>query len=151
MCKLWNTIKTIRILYHKINDSDGIQLIFDEIRMKTIQAAQNLQALGYQQNQVFGFLVGNQTYVAPLAFATIAIGCAICPFDPTLEKRELLEKLKIIKPVLMFCEVKCCEMLKECLMELEIKAKIFVFEDSPSRFDDVEDLFAKTHKENQFT
>lgn len=119
--------------------------------MKTIRVAQNLQVRGYQQNQVFGLLVGNHTNVAPIVFATISIGCTICPLDPALRKEELFEMLKIIKPVLMFCETKDCEVLSECLMELGNKAKVFVFEDNQGRFDHVEDLFEKTHKENQFT
>lgn len=126
-------------------------MTFDEIRMKTVQVAQNLQARGYQPNQVFGMLVGNHTNVAPLVNASIAIGCAICPFDVALDKAELLEMLQLVKPVLLFCEAECCELLNECLVELGNKAKIFIFEDNHGRFDHVDDLFQKTHKENQFT
>lgn len=100
---------------------------------------------------MIGFLVGNNSNVAPIAFASIAIGCAICPFDTTLEKSRLLELLKITKPVLMFSDVKSCAVLKECLTELGNKANIFVFEGAQSQFDHVDDLFKKTHNENQFS
>lgn len=115
--------------------------------------AQNLQARGYQQNQVIGFLAENYSSIAPIAFASIAIGCAICPlpFDPAFGKEELIEMLKITKPALIFCDAKCCEVLNECLVELGNKAKVFVFGDIQDRFDHIEDLFEKTHKENQFT
>lgn len=126
-------------------------MTFDEIRTKTLRAAQNLQARGYQQNQVIGFLAGNHANVAPLAFASIAIGCTICPFDSTLEKAELLGILKKTKPVLMFCESKYYAVLKECFMEFGNNAKIFVFDVGHGQFDDVEDLFEKTHNENQFS
>lgn len=123
------------------------------MRTKTIRVAQNLQARGYQQNQVIGLLAGNHTDIAPIAFASIAIGCAICPlsFDPTFEKAELIEMLSITKPALVFCDAKWCKILNECLIESGNKAKIFVFGDNQDRFDHVEDLFEKTHKENQFT
>lgn len=153
LMKLRNSNKTITIPHHKMNDSDGIQLTFDEMRTKTIRVAQNLQARGCQQNQVIGILAENHTNLAPIAFASIAIGCAICPlpFDPAFEKEELVEMLKITKPALMFCDVKYCEMLNECLIELGNKAKIFVFGDNQDRFEHVDDLFEKTHKENQFS
>lgn len=123
------------------------------MRTHTIRVAQNLQARGCQRNQVIGFLAGNHTNIAPIAFASIAIGCAICPlpFDPTFEKDELIAMLEITKPALMFCDAKYCEVLNECLVELENKAKIFVFGDSHGGFNSVDDLFEKTHKENQFT
>lgn len=102
---------------------------------------------------MIGFLARNLTDIAPIAFASIAIGCAICPlpFDPAFEKAELTKMLKITKPALMFSDAKYCEVLNECLMELGIKAKIFVSGNDHDRFDHVEDLFEKTHKENQFT
>lgn len=126
-------------------------MTFDEVRTKTLRAAQNLQSRGYEQNQVIGFLVGNHSNVAPIAFASIAIGCAICPFDTSFGKAKLLEMLKIIKPVLMFCEAKCYAILEECLVEVENKAKIFVFEGGQDHTDHVDDLFEKTHNENQFS
>lgn len=87
-----------------------------------------------------------------MVFASIAIGCAICPFDPSLGKVELFEMLKITKPVLMFCDAKCYAILKECLMKLEITAKIFVFDGGHGQFEDlVENLFEKTHNENQIS
>lgn len=123
------------------------------MRTHTIRVAQNLQARGCQKNQVIGFLAGNHTNIAPIAFASIAIGCAICPFpfDPAFEKEELITMLEITKPVLMFCEGKYGDVLKKCLVQQENKAKIFVFGDKQNGFDHVDDLFEKTHKENQFT
>lgn len=124
-------------------------MTFDEIRLKTIRAAQHLEARGFQHNGVIGFLVGNHSNLAPIAFASIAIGCAICPFDPSMERTNLLNMLKMTEPVLMFCESNCYAKLNECLMELGNKAKIFVFEGNQS--ESVNNLLEKTHKENQFT
>lgn len=98
-------------------------MTFDEIRIKTVRAAQNLQAHGYQPKQVVGFMVKNSDFVAPIFFASIAIGCPISPLDPSFKKPELIHLLNITKPVLIFCDVTCYDLLNECLTELGNAAK----------------------------
>lgn len=52
-------------------------MTFDEIRTKTVRAAQNLQARGYNQKQTFGMITANSDFVAPIFFASIANGWSI--------------------------------------------------------------------------
>lgn len=49
----------------KISDNNGIRMTFDEIRIKSIRFAQNLQARGYKSQQVFGIVAKNSHHVAP--------------------------------------------------------------------------------------
>lgn len=50
---------------YQISDNNGIRMSFDEIRLKSIRLAQNLQGRGYKPNQVFGIIAKNSHYVAP--------------------------------------------------------------------------------------
>ena len=125
-------------------------MTFDEIRIKTIRAAQNLQARGYNQKQIFGIMARNSHHVAPIFFASIANGCPINPIDPFFEKIELLHMLKLTQPVLMFCDIDCYDILNDCLSELGNKAKVFTFGGQKGQSESVENLFRETHKEHEF-
>lgn len=125
-------------------------MTFNEIKSKTIRAAQNLQALGYKPKGVFTIIARNSHHVAPVAFASIAIGCPLNPLDASFGKTELIHMLTIIKPALVFCDVECYELVDECLKQLGNEANIFTFGGSTGRSEPVENLFKETHKENQF-
>lgn len=58
--------------------------------------------------------------------------------------------LTITKPVLMFCDVACYDLLNECLLELGNKAKVFTFGGQKGQSEPVENLFVQTHKEHEF-
>lgn len=125
-------------------------MTFDEIRLKTIRAAQNLHDLGYESKQVFAFMVRNFHNVAPTIFGAMSIGCSVNTLDPSFGKTELLHMLGTTKPSLMFCDVESLELVKECLVELENEAKIFTFGGSEDGSEPVENLFAETGTEDGF-
>lgn len=123
---------------------------FDEIRSKTVRAAQNLQSRGYVPKQVFGILARNSHHLAPIVFASISIGCPVNTLDCSFGKTELMHMLKTTKPKVMFADVDVHDLLKECLIELGNNAKVFTFGGSTGDSEPVENLFAETHKEDQF-
>lgn len=125
-------------------------MTFDEIRIKTIRAAQNLQALGCERKQVIGIVSRYNQNVTPIAFASIAIGCTASGIDETLERKHTLTMLKITKPAIVFCDVEFYEMLNEFLKELGNTARIFTFGGTVGRSELAESLFEETHKEDQF-
>lgn len=123
---------------------------FNEIKTKSIRAAQNLQSLGYKPNQVFGFMAKNSHNVTPIIVAALSIGCPVNTLDPSFGRTELIHMLKVTKPVLMFCDVACYELLSKCLAELQNEAKIFTFGGSMGQSESVENLFTETLKEHLF-
>lgn len=135
----------------QISDDNGMQLTFDDIRLQTIRAAQNLQNRGYKPKQVFGIIAKNSHHVAPIAFASISIGCLLSTLDTSFGKTELIHILNTTKPVLMFCDVASYDVLKECLLELENGAKIITFGGSKGESESVENLFTETHNEDNFS
>lgn len=123
---------------------------YDEIRIKTIRAAQNLQQRGYQPKQVFGFLGENSHHVAPIVFASICIGCPVSCLDPSYDKKKLTHLLKITQPVVMFCDIEAYALLKECLTELGNAAKVFTFGGRSEDSEPIENLFEETQCEESF-
>lgn len=126
-----------------------MQLTFDEIRIKTIRAAQNLQNRGYKSKQVYGLLARNSHHLAPIVFASICIGCPVNTLDPCFGKTEITHMLNVVKPALMFCDADLYDLLKECLIELGNDAKIFTFGDKDGA-EPVENLFSETHCEDGY-
>lgn len=125
---------------------------FDEIRIKSVRAAQNLQSRGYKTKQVFGFLARNSQHLAPIVFASFSLGCAVNALDASFGKTELLHMLNITKPAIMFCDAESVEIVQECLNELKSNAKIFTFggNSGSGSSEPVENLFLETKNERTF-
>lgn len=120
---------------------------FDEMRIKTICAAQNLQRRGYTPKQVFAFIGANSHNAAAIILASISIGC---PVNTIHKKAEVMEMLKKTKPAAMFSDLVYYNFLKECLTELGNDATIFTFGGSKNDSEPVEVLFAETQEEDNF-
>lgn len=151
VCVKLNTFDLVRyIIFSQISDNNGVKMTFDEIKLKTIRAAQNLQALGYNRKQVFALVARNSHHVAPITFASIGIGCPVNTIDSYFGKTELIHMLNISKPVLVFCDMDCYELVNEVLAELGNDARIFTFGGKVGRSEPVESLFRETFKEDQF-
>lgn len=99
---------------------------------------------------MFAVLAKNSHHLAPIVFASLAIGSAVNTLDPQFSKTELLHMLKTTKPVLIFCDVDVYDLVKECLIELKNGAKIFTFGGSRGDSEQVENLFTETHNEIDF-
>lgn len=123
---------------------------FNEIRLKSVRAAQNLNARGYKTKQVFGFLAKNSHHLAPVVFASFYMGCPINTLDPSFGKVELIHMLKATKPTLMFCDAENFDLLKESLHELGNNAKIFTFGGKKGDSEQVENLFIENGNDNDF-
>lgn len=120
------------------------------MRIKTIQAAQNLQAKGYKPKQVIGFMATNSAYLSPIVFASFCLGCPINALANLLEKEYIIKMLKTTEPCVMFCDVQFYDLVKECLIESGNNAKIFTFNGTQADSEPVESLFIPTGTEEHF-
>lgn len=134
----------------QISDDSGVQLTFNEIRLKTIHAAQNLQKRGYNTKQIFGLVAKNSHHLAPIVFASMCLGCPLNAMDAAFNKTELIEMLKTTEPNLIFCDTDTYELTIECLSELKNSAKVFTFGGSIAGSEPVENLFVATGNESEF-
>lgn len=137
----------------QISDDTGVQLTFDEIRLKTIRAAQNLQKRGDATKQVFSFVANNSQYLTPMVFASMCLGCPIGwidTMDASFGKAELIHMLKTTKPRLIFCDIEVYDATKESLDELGNNAQIFTFGGCKGGSEPVENLFEETGNEDEF-
>lgn len=63
-----------------------------------------------------------------------------------------MHMLKTIKPVLMFCDIDCYDLLKECLKEVEneFEFKILTVGGEKDGSQPIDNLFAATGQEDEF-
>lgn len=120
------------------------------MRSLTIRAALNLQNLGYEKGDIFAIIAKNSHHVAPIAFASLCMGCPINPLDPSFSRTELMHMLSITKPKVVFCDVDVCDLMRECLNDLENDAKIFTFMGQTDDSEPVEVLFEEIDGEETF-
>lgn len=134
----------------QISDDFGVQSTFNEILIKTIRTAQNLQKLNYSPKGVVGVIANNNPDLAPILFASFCLGCPVSPLDPAFGKLEIKSIISITKPRVFFCDVNLYDLLETCLKELNIEADIFTFTGQRGNSKPVEDLFAETKNETEF-
>lgn len=150
-CKKFQSILCSQFrFFSQINVDTGVRLTFNEIRTKTIRAAQHLQNCGYKPKQVFGLMVENMDDLAPIVFAAYSLGCPINALSTTVDKPDVLRMLGITQPSVFFCDVKVYDLIKECLTELRNDAQIYTFNGTKNDSIAVETLFAPTGAEDLF-
>lgn len=125
-------------------------MTFDDIKIKTIRAAENLQRLGFKSNDVFAIMARNSKDVAPIVFASLFNGCAMNTLDPNFGAVELMHMLKLTKPCLIFCDLDVYDLVAKCLKEMEMNSSVFTFGDQMGDSKSVDSLFADTGIEDKF-
>lgn len=138
------------IIATQISDDSKRRMTYNEIRMKTIRAAQNLHQRGFKSKQVYSFIVGNTDDLAPLLFATFCNGCTVNGLDPSFKKIELIHMLALTKPDVVFCDIDVYDLVIDCLNELKNCAKIFTFGGCKDGSEAVDVLFNETNNEDFF-
>lgn len=116
----------------------------------TIRAAQNLHKRGHKSKQVIAVMTKNVAHAAPIAFASLCMGCPISTLDAPMEKQYIYSMLENIEPQLIFCEITIYELIIESLAELKKDVKIFTFNGTENDAEPVENLFTETGFEENF-
>lgn len=122
----------------------------EELRIKAIRVAQNLEALGFKTNDIFGVIAKNHHDLTPVVLAAFCMGCPISALDPSFQKSEMMNILNITKPKLIFCDTSCYDTVKDSLVELGNNAIIFTFGGTVGASRSVEELFAETQHEHEY-
>lgn len=119
---------------------------FEEIRMKTIRAAQNIQKRGLlKPKQVVGIMAPDLPDLAPMVFASICLGCPVLSM-PRVSKRMLSKT----EPAVIFCGIEDYDDLFQCLRELGLKTKLFTFGAIKGDSELADSLLAETGIEDSF-
>lgn len=100
---------------------------FEQIRLKTIRAAQNHQQRVYKPKQIFGIIAGNVAHLRAAVFASLCLGCPISTMTTSVEKQDLIKHDPNPQAhfTMIFCEVSMYDLVTECSTELGWNAKIF--------------------------
>lgn len=135
----------------QISADSGVHLTFDEIRLNTIRAAQNLQRKGCQPKQfVIGIVADNSIHLSSIVYASICLGCPINALNTVIEKQDVIRMFGITRPSVVFCDVNLYDLIANCLNELTNNAKMYTFNGAKGNSEAVENLFKATGTEDDF-
>lgn len=126
-------------------------MTFNELRLNTIRAAQNLQKRGFQSRQVFSFMnIQPSEHIASIVLASFCLACPIAPLHSLMSKEEMISILAKTKPSVMFCDESAYEETSQILKELNFDVKFFIFGRPIDDLETVESLFVETGNESNF-
>lgn len=124
---------------------------FNEMRLKTIRAAQNLQRRGFSSKCTIATLAANVPHLAPIIYGSLCLGWSVATMYTSMEKQSILRMFELTEPRIIFCEVKVYDLVVECLAEVGIsKTTIFTFGGTKGDSEDIEKLFDETGYERDF-
>ncbi|XP_065091266.1 probable 4-coumarate--CoA ligase 1 [Ochlerotatus camptorhynchus] len=129
----------------------GVKLSCEEIRLRSIRAAQNLTKLGCKQGDMVGFAVRNRENVAPLVYGCFLIGAPVNCVDPDFTAADMAHMFRISKPVLVVADEDNVETVKAGCQDAGISPK-FVVMDRASGEDDLSgwDVVKETGMEHYY-
>lgn len=128
-----------------------MQITYNELRMKTIRAAQNLQKMGFEARQKFSFMSNNCDELLPIFLAATCLACPIVPFYGSLSTKEIAIILRKTKPNVLFCDTSAYqESIKHILNELDWNMKVFTFGGPTGDTEPVSKLLSETGDEDDF-
>lgn len=134
----------------QISDNNGIRLTNEEIRMKTIRAAQNIIKLGFKEGDIIAVIAKNSHNLASIIFAAFSIGLPVNTLDPTFELVEIVHMLNITQPKLVFCDRDNLETVHKSLSELHLNVPVYTFDGATSNSQSVDELLVETYVEDTF-
>ena len=110
----------------QLSHDDGSEMTAEELRIKIIRVAQNLQKLGIQSEDVISVMCENSMDLIAFINGIVQIGAIANVFSIGLSKEDLLNLFKDLKPKLMLADASIYEKVKNVLNELNNKAVILV-------------------------
>lgn len=125
-------------------------MTFNEIRLQTIRAAQNLQKMGFGPRQTFSFIGNRGDEMVPVFLASLCMACTLVPLYHTLSLKEIANILRKTKPAAMFCDASAYCSIKKIANELEWNMKVFTFDGAFDDAEPVSNLFIETGDEENF-
>ncbi|XP_065091317.1 probable 4-coumarate--CoA ligase 1 [Ochlerotatus camptorhynchus] len=106
----------------------GVELTCQEVRLRSIRAAQNLTKLGCKQGDMIGFAVRNRENVAPLVYGCFLIGAPVNCVDPDYTTADMAHMFRISKPVLVVADEDNVETVKASCQAVGISPKFVVMD-----------------------
>lgn len=126
-------------------------MTYNELWLKTVRAAQNLQKIGFQSRQVFSFMVDQCDDLLPLFLASTCLACPIVPLHSMLSKDEIVRIFVKTKPCVIFCDSNYLDVINQAIKESRLNdVKVFIFGESVGGFESIQNLLVETGDENKF-
>ena len=134
----------------QISIFEKTELTYNELRLLSIRAAQNLLDLGVKPGDVIGFIAKNSTYLAPITFGCFLIGAPINPLDAVHQLEDYKHLWGITRPKIIFCDPDKLDLVQEAIKFLNLNAKVFTFLENIEGFLSVEEVLKETGNEDNF-
>lgn len=134
----------------QVSDNNYFSLTADDIRLKSIRTAQNLQKLGCKTNDTIGIVAHNTHHLTPIVLAAFYLGCPLSIIEPHCKETDIVQRFGLTKPNFVCCDLNVFERVKSGLNKLQNKCQIFTFEGQHDSSIGVEALFIDTFVEESF-
>lgn len=125
---------------------DAVKMSFDDLRVLSIRAAQNLTKLGIKKGDVVGMVAKNSIYVAPVSLGCLLIGAVLNP----IAESGITHIFSITEPKIIFVDYEYVVQVKEAMKTLRNNATIFTFIEKADCCSFVTEIFSEIGGEADF-
>lgn len=141
----------IKYLIFQISANNGIELTFNDLRLQSVRAAQNLKIFNFQKGDYFAVISKNNHELFPTVIAALCSGHPVSVLSMKMTESELTDALYSVKPRAIFCEQVHLDLVNLAVQKLNFQIKVFTFLGAESGSIAVSSLFTETGNENSFT
>jgi 4-coumarate--CoA ligase len=134
----------------QISHEKNVEVTCGEMYLRSIKMANYLKNQSYVQNDVVGIIARNSENLAPVIFASLALGMPINPLDSIMKKSDIVHVWRKIKPKIIFCDHDDVELAQSALNELKLDAKICTFLEKVGQLPYVDDILKEEFDINRF-
>lgn len=148
--KLKETPQRVCQVFHEAYENSH-ELTCDELRVKSVRVAQNLNKLGFKADDVVGIICRPSHDLSIALYGCIFIGAPVNPLDISFSKDDLKQMFSQTLPKLVVCDSDMVSKARKALCELNNDAPIFsITSDDEKETTNFSKLLMPTGEEDNF-
>ncbi|XP_053699103.1 uncharacterized protein LOC128746077 [Sabethes cyaneus] len=135
----------------QIDGDTGQVMTCEEMRLKTVRAAQTLEALGYRAGDMAALACTNSESLAPLVLGMLTLGMTTHLMSPSYGLDDLVHMMNITQPKLVICDGGNFETVRKAIqLKGTPELELYALECESSIVKKAEDLLQETGYEDFF-
>ena len=143
-----NVLKNTPEMVTQVSADTNTEITCLEMRMRTIKMASYLNANGYKQGDVVGFMAKNSENLAPVVFACFALGLPVHVLSSLLTENEIISMYTKTKPKIIFCDADSIDILQSAVNKLNYRPVIHTLMSKVDGYEFVDDILSNWDARN---
>lgn len=143
-----NVLKNTPELVTQVSDDTKVEVTCYEMRDRAIKMSSYLNANGYKQGHVVGFIAKNSENIAPVVFACFALGLPVHVLSTEMNEVEIVSMYSKTKPKLIICDADIFSRSEAAVKKLNHRPEIYTLRGKVDGHKFVDDILSNRNADD---